>query len=170
MIEIGTGGENVFGQQKLATFDWWWWGATIGGGQQMRHPRWHFPGPARQFLLRISAVARIVRQFLRMHASGGYVWRTLVHTIVIFFTWTQLWVSKLHTHSNLRVALSSVVEICRALKRIVEFRRILLRTVNEALCGASCSKKPAGTRMVDHWLGAPTSCCTQDSKFKSSTG
>ena len=78
--------------------------------------------------------------------------------------------SKIHTHLNLRVALSWVVEICRALKRIVEFRRILLRTVNEALCGASCSKKPAGTRMVDQWLGAPTSCCTQDSKFKSSTG
>ena len=57
--------------------------------------------------------------------------------------------SKIHTHLNLRVALSWVVEICRALKRIVEFRRILLRTVNEALCGASCSKKPAGTRMVD---------------------
>ena len=98
MIEIGTGGENVFGQQKLATFDWWWWGATIGGGQQMRHPRWHFPGPARQFLLRISAVARIVRQFLRMHASGGYVWKTLVHTIVLFFAWTQLWV-KQDTHT-----------------------------------------------------------------------
>ena len=68
------------------------------------------------------------------------------------------------------IVISWVVEICRALKRIVEFRRILLRTVNEALCGASCSKKPAGTRMVDQWLGAPTSYCTQDSKFKSSTG
>ena len=54
-------------------------GATIGGGQQMRHPRWHFPGPARQFLLRISAVARIVRQFLRMHARWVRIEDTCTH-------------------------------------------------------------------------------------------
>ena len=30
---------------------------------------------------------------------GTYIWRTRVHNIVLFFTWTQLWVYKQDTHT-----------------------------------------------------------------------
>ena len=173
----------------ICDWDWRWWGdclwatkigniwlVVVGGNNWSwatnATPSVAFPGtgktvPASYIRCRshCSSVSSHACKWVRTY--GGHV-----YTILYFSSHGHNcgFTSKIHTHLNLRVALSWVVEICRALKRIVEFRRILLRTVNEALCGASCSKKPAGTRMVDRWLGAPTSYCTQDSKFKSSTG